>query len=346
MIFYTLVVSLPLLVSLLLFMGDGSFLILFSHFSIDRVLFLFFVFVFLVKLPIYGVHSWLPKAHVEAPLSGSMVLAGVLLKLGIYGLVRFVHFSFLFFYDFGSYLLIVGLWGGVLSCLMCLRQSDTKSLVAYSSINHMSVAFASVACFFLVGLRGTYIIGFSHGVISPCMFFMVYVSYWRLHRRRVFVVKGLNVSFPVFSLWWFIVISSNMGVPPSMRFFSELCMIGGLVSFDLVGAVFLLFVFFFSGVYGIYFYCIHMHGLSRFVGFFSCGLLFDFYTIFFSCGVIFFYSLFLDFVFFLFFVGTLGVSAELGYLLSFFASFNGGLSTLWFFGRVRCGFTYLFRVWI
>jgi NADH:ubiquinone oxidoreductase subunit 4 (subunit M) len=106
-----------------------------------------------------------------------MVLAGVLLKLGIYGLVRFFSFSFLFFYEFGSYLLIVGLWGSILSCLMCLRQVDVKSLVAYSSINHMSVGLAALACFFVVGLRGVYVMGFSHGLISPCMFFMVYVSY-------------------------------------------------------------------------------------------------------------------------------------------------------------------------
>lgn len=98
-----------------------------------------------------------------------------------------------------------------------------------------------------------------------------------------------------------------MGVPPSMGFFSELCIISGLISFDLVGAVLLFFVVFFSGVYGIYFYCIHMHGLSRLVGFFCCGLFFDFYVIFFSCGVVFFYSLFLDFVFFLFSSGTVQV---------------------------------------
>jgi NADH-ubiquinone oxidoreductase chain 4 len=300
MIFYTLVVSLPLLVSILFYLGDGFVLMFFSYFSVDSVLCVFFVFVFLVKLPIYGVHSWLPKAHVEAPLSGSMVLAGVLLKLGVYGLVRFVSFSLLFFYDFGSYLLIVGLWGGVLSCLMCLRQVDVKSLVAYSSVNHMRVAFASFLCFFIVGLRGTYIMGFSHGIISPCMFFMVYVSYWRLHSRSVFLVKGLSVSFPVFSLWWFVVVSANIGVPPTMGFFSELFMIGGLVSFDFVVVLFLFLVAFFSGVYGIYFYCIHIHGLSRSVGFFSCGSFFDLYTVFFSCGVAFLYSLVVDFVFFLF----------------------------------------------
>jgi len=289
----------------------------FFHFSSDSVLCWFFLLVFLVKLPIYGVHSWLPKAHVEAPLSGSIVLAGVLLKLGIYGLVRFVSFSFLCFYSFGSYFLFVGLWGSLLSCLMCLRQVDVKSLVAYSSINHMSVGFAAISCFFFIGLRGSYVMGFSHGVISPCMFFMVYVSYWRLHRRRVFLVKGLNVSAPVFSLWWFVVVSTNMGVPPSMRFFSELFMIGGLVSFDLAAAVFLLSVVFFSGVYGIYFYCIHIHGLSRSLSFSPCGLFFDYYTIFFSCGIVFFYSLFMDFVFFLSFLRTVVVLAVSGVVFFF-----------------------------
>lgn len=148
MVFYTLVVSLPLLVSVFWYIHFGFLFIYFFHFSVDGLVGVFYILVFLVKLPVYGVHLWLPKAHVEAPLAGSIVLAGVLLKLGVYGLVRFSSFSSLFFYLFGSYLLSIGLIGRIFSCFICLRQPDMKSLVAYSSINHIGVCLGSIACFF------------------------------------------------------------------------------------------------------------------------------------------------------------------------------------------------------
>jgi NADH-ubiquinone oxidoreductase chain 4 len=148
------------------------------------------VLVFLVKLPVFFLHLWLPKAHVEAPLSGSMLLAGVFLKIGVYGLIRFFS-DFYFFFCFRSgYIFSLGLLGGLLSCLFCFRQVDLKSLVAYSSICHMGLCLAGVLCFSYCGVFGRLSMSFSHGLVSPCLFYLVYVIYYRFYVRSIFLLKG------------------------------------------------------------------------------------------------------------------------------------------------------------
>lgn len=123
----------------------GSLVILnLLNFRINYYLFyVFLVFAFLVKIPIFIVHLWLPKAHVEAPISGSIILAGVLLKLGGYGLLRVLNFL-IFIFNFNSIFIIFRLLGGVLVSLVCLRQIDLKSLVAYSSVAHMRIVIGGI----------------------------------------------------------------------------------------------------------------------------------------------------------------------------------------------------------
>jgi len=141
-VFYTLVVSFPFLIYILL--GEVVSTSFVGFFSFEGLWWIFFVLVFLVKLPAYGVHLWLPKAHVEAPVSGSMLLAGLLLKLGIYGIVRFSFFVNSSLFLFFGYLVSIGLLGGVLCCVLCLRQIDLKAFVAYSSICHMGICLGGV----------------------------------------------------------------------------------------------------------------------------------------------------------------------------------------------------------
>jgi len=178
----------------------------------------FFFFVFLVKLPVYGVHLWLPKAHVEAPVSGSMVLAGALLKLGGYGFYRFSffvvqHLNFLF-----TYLYSIGLIGGLIRCFLCLRQSDLKAFVAYSSVCHMGYSLASIYRFTFIGLEGSVYIFVGHGFCSSCIFYILYLFYERYHTRSSLLLKGCSYIVSYMLFFVFFVFCSKHGSSPLFFF--------------------------------------------------------------------------------------------------------------------------------
>jgi len=155
--------------------------------------------VFIVKLPIYIVHLWLPKAHVEAPVVGSMILAGVLLRLGGYGVYKGV--SIIFFESLRlAFLVGVSIIGAFLVGFYCLRQVDIKILVAYSSIVHIGPV---MGCFLLIR-RSSFISGvlimLSHGICSSGLFYILNVIYDRLGRRRLILLRGGLSLSPVFCI--------------------------------------------------------------------------------------------------------------------------------------------------
>nr|UJH93111.1 NADH dehydrogenase subunit 4 [Venus verrucosa] len=268
MMMYTVSGSLPLLVSLLVFWQmTGSDNMLLVKMISGMALFksnwvwVFLWMGFLVKLPVYGVHGWLPKAHVEAPLSGSMLLAGILLKFGGYGLIRFMWLTEVSMMESILFLLVVGLWGGVLSSSICICQSDVKSLIAYSSVGHMAMSLGGVLSFYSLGKMSCVCLFFAHGLCSPILFSLAGSTYDFVGSRNVMLSKGMLRSFPIFCSYWFLFCIINMGFPPSLNFLSEVFCVGGLIWTSSIFSVMCGLMCFLTGCYCLVLYSLVNHGL-------------------------------------------------------------------------------------
>nr|YP_009509560.1 NADH dehydrogenase subunit 4 [Tubuca polita]AUN44977.1 NADH dehydrogenase subunit 4 [Tubuca polita] len=276
MLFYTLTLSLPLLGSLLyLSFKECSLIILLMkplmNVSYGYTIWYFSsIMAFLVKLPMYMFHLWLPKAHVEAPVAGSMILAGVLLKLGGYGLIRILILFQKVSMSFSWLWVSISLFGGVVVSLVCLRQVDMKSLIAYSSVVHMSLVLCGLMIFSWWGLMGSVVVMVGHGLCSSGLFCMANMVYERVGSRSLLISKGLLSFMPSMGLWWFLLSVSNMAAPPSLNLLGEINLIISLVSWSKLSMWGLGFLSFFSASYTLYMYSLSQHGLFS-SGLYSCS---------------------------------------------------------------------------
>nr|YP_009050461.1 NADH dehydrogenase subunit 4 [Monochamus alternatus]YP_009913600.1 NADH dehydrogenase subunit 4 [Monochamus alternatus alternatus]AIG22815.1 NADH dehydrogenase subunit 4 [Monochamus alternatus]QLM01486.1 NADH dehydrogenase subunit 4 [Monochamus alternatus alternatus]QWM97280.1 NADH dehydrogenase subunit 4 [Monochamus alternatus] len=263
LLFYTLMVSLPMMISI--FYYYEKFFSLDFYFMTNDLKNLFMYlcmnFVFFVKMPMFFVHLWLPKAHVEAPVSGSMILAGIMLKLGGYGLMRVMNLFLTVGMKFNFIFIIISLMGGFFVSLMCLRQSDIKSLIAYSSVAHMGLVLGGIMTLNIWGFWGSLIMMLAHGLCSSGLFCLANISYERLMSRSLYLNKGLINIFPSLSLWWFLFSSSNMAAPPSLNLLGEILLINSLVSFSSIFMIFLSLISFFSAAYSLFLYAFSQHGV-------------------------------------------------------------------------------------
>nr|YP_009935552.1 NADH dehydrogenase subunit 4 [Prosopocoilus astacoides]QNS37131.1 NADH dehydrogenase subunit 4 [Prosopocoilus astacoides] len=273
LLFYTLVASLPMMVSIFYYYYKiGSLDFFFFYYDVG--FFMFYVcmtMVFLVKMPMYFVHLWLPKAHVEAPVSGSMILAGVMLKLGGYGMMRMMQIMIPVAIKINVVFVVVGLVGGFYVSLICLRQSDVKALIAYSSVAHMGLALGGIMTLNYWGLSGALAMMVAHGLCSSGLFCLANISYERLGSRSLYLNKGLINLMPSMSLWWFLLSSSNMAAPPSLNLLGEIMLINSLVSWSVLCMVFLSLISFFSAAYSLFLYAYSQHG-KMFSGLYSFSM--------------------------------------------------------------------------
>lgn len=228
--FYTIFRSLPLLFVIL--MINNSLIISFDSFRLTYIypsLFFIITFAFLVKIPVFFFHAWLPKAHVEASTLGSVFLAGLLLKLGSYGFFRFIN---IFTIRIRSFILRLGLVASIIRRIICLIQRDLKVIIAFSSIVHISMNLIILAqmkrmveeSFILANLR--------HSVISGALFLGFGRNYSWLKRRRTLIIKGIFLLSPVFFFCWFIICFINMSLPPSIGFIAEVLITSIVFSFS------------------------------------------------------------------------------------------------------------------
>nr|YP_009762678.1 NADH dehydrogenase subunit 4 [Geopelia cuneata]QIQ59697.1 NADH dehydrogenase subunit 4 [Geopelia cuneata] len=241
LLFYTLISSLPLLVTMLyLHMQIGTLhltMINLTHPSLNNswanmLSSLALLMAFMVKAPLYGLHLWLPKAHVEAPIAGSMLLAALLLKLGGYGIMRItllmetpqnhLHYPFI----------TLALWGALMTSSICLRQTDLKSLIAYSSVSHMGLVIAASMIQTHWAFAGAMMLMVSHGLTSSMLFCLANTNYERTHSRTLLLTRGLQPLLPLMATWWLLANLTNMALPPTTNLMAELSIMVALFNWS------------------------------------------------------------------------------------------------------------------
>ena len=275
MLFYTLFASLPLLVSLLSLYDIGGSLTIGLAASVmggrfvDNIWYVSTVFAFIVKLPIFIVHLWLPKAHVEAPVAGSMILAGVLLKLGGYGLIRVIPLFRVRNKNIGWLWVTIRLVGSVYISLICLRQVDIKALIAYSSVAHMALVLRGLVTFRLWGVRGAVVIIVGHGLCSSGLFCLANIVYERIGSRSLLIGKGLINFIPRIALWWFLLRAGNMAAPPTLNLMGEIRLIVRVVGWSRTTMFLIGLLSFFRAAYTLYLFSLSQHG-KYYSAVFSC----------------------------------------------------------------------------
>ena len=199
--------------------------------QIELVLFLCFFASFAVKVPMFPFHTWLPDAHVQAPTSGSVILAGVLLKLGAYGFIRlslpFFEYASIYFQPMIFALSCVAI---VYTSIVALRQLDMKKMIAYSSVAHMG--FVTIGIFTLTqdGINGAYFQMISHGIVSAALFLIVGVVYERHHTRIISDYSGVTNVMPKYSFFFMVFMLSSVGLPGTSGFVGEFLVIMSTIS--------------------------------------------------------------------------------------------------------------------
>nr|YP_010727738.1 NADH dehydrogenase subunit 4 [Myrrophis chinensis]WDZ67375.1 NADH dehydrogenase subunit 4 [Myrrophis chinensis] len=231
---YTLTTSMPLLMAIVFLNNKLNTPTLFMQLiqptnkTTDLVLWIACLTAFLAKMPIYGLHLWLPKAHVEAPIAGSMVLAAVLLKLGGYGTIRMLQILPTTKTDTFLPFIVLALWGATLANLTCLQQTDLKSLIAYSSVSHMGLVIAAILIQTEWSISGAMALMIAHGFTSSALFCLANISYERTKTRIMVLTRGFHNILPMTTSWWMFTNLMNIATPPTLNFTGELLIASSL----------------------------------------------------------------------------------------------------------------------
>lgn len=233
--FYTLVSSIMMLIGILYIYSITGTLNLeyLFHFQFTRqdqlILWLCFFLSFASKIPMFPFHIWLPEAHVEAPTVGSVLLAGILLKLGVYG---FLRFSITLFPEaclfFSPIVYLFSTIGVIYASMAAIRQTDLKRIIAYSSVAHMNLVTIGIFSLNIIGLEGAILQSISHGFVSGGMFFLIGILYNRYHSRFLYYYGGLVHMMPLYAIFFLVFTMANIALPGTSSFVGEFLLLTGI----------------------------------------------------------------------------------------------------------------------
>lgn len=259
--FYTLIGSLFMLLGIIYIYsltGTLSFeYLLLWNFTFEEQYWLWIAFFlsFASKIPLFPFHIWLPEAHVEAPTVGSVLLAGILLKLGVYG---FLRFSLTLFPDsclyFSPFIYLLSILGIVYASLNAIRQTDLKRIIAYSSIAHMNLVVLGIFSFNSVGIEGSMLQSVSHGFVASGMFLLIGILYDRYHSRLMNYYSGLVHLMPLYSTVFLIFTMANIALPGTSSFMGEFLLLVGIFNINIFACIFSCLSVILSGGYSLWLY--------------------------------------------------------------------------------------------
>lgn len=262
LLFYTLFASLPILIRIFFLYKyniTNIFILIIS--PVNIYIYIGLTIAFLIKIPLFIFHFWLPKAHVEAPVSGSIILARVLLKLGGYGLIRVINIIPSFFYKYGFIWISISIIGRILIRILCIIQIDIKLIIAYSSVAHIGLVIRRIITIRNWGINGSYYMIIGHGLCSSGLFCLSNILYERTNRRRLLINKGILTFMPSISLLWFLISARNMSCPPTINLVGEIMIINRLISWNILIIILLIISSFLSACYRLYIFSYTQHGI-------------------------------------------------------------------------------------
>jgi NADH-quinone oxidoreductase subunit M len=208
-------------------------------FAVQFWAFIAFFIAFAIKVPMFPFHTWLPDAHVEAPTAGSIILAGVLLKMGTYGLIRF---NLTLFEEAARYftplILVMSVIGIIYGGYLALAQTDIKKLIAYSSISHMGFVTLGLFVFNSAGVEGAIMQMLNHGITTGALFLCIGLIYERTHTRELADYGGLAKAVPIYTTFFTIFILSSLAIPGTNSFIGEFLILTGAFGYSKVAASF------------------------------------------------------------------------------------------------------------